>query len=222
MAPNATAAEAEEARRAVVSVLLPRLLSTLTQRKAAGTLLQGSCRAAEVTWFAATEERKKLREGRPAEYARAFGVAAAPLLGYDVYLRTAGLISSMLPDVTPSNMSRELQLSLAAFVASALDLMAQPRELPFIVVDGVTQGVLASSPEQGLALNARLMLVENTRMCSGVDGEALSLMLDAWRRVERSGVLPMRLLGNKIGWTTALEERLAAAAADATVHGLRV
>jgi hypothetical protein len=68
-APNLPAAERDEARQTVMSVLLPQVMSTLTRRKAAGTLLPGSCRAAEVAWWRASTERTLLETG--VEVARA-------------------------------------------------------------------------------------------------------------------------------------------------------
>jgi hypothetical protein len=49
-APSLPDAESDEAWQIVVSVLLPQCVATLTRRKAAGTLLPGSCRAAEMDW----------------------------------------------------------------------------------------------------------------------------------------------------------------------------
>jgi hypothetical protein len=147
-------------------------------------------------------------------------VAAASTLGIDVYMMVGGFVLSMLPDVTPSNMPREMQLAHATFVASALDLMAQPREVPFVIENGVNKGFLDSLPEQTLAQNARALLVDAC-LCTGMDGEALSLMVDAWRRVERSGVLVMRLLEDERVLTKCLDEGFDAAAAEAAVRGLR-
>jgi hypothetical protein len=59
-APTLTVTEGDKTCETVISVLLPQVMSTLTRRKAAGTLLPGSCRAAEVTWFQALMEGRLL------------------------------------------------------------------------------------------------------------------------------------------------------------------
>ena len=220
MAPTLAAAEAEKARQTVKSVLLPQILSTLTRRKAAGTLLPGSCRATEVAWNRALTEHKLRQDGTPAKYACACAVAASLTLGIEVYMSAAAFVLTGLSEVTEDNTPREQQLSLAAFVASALDLMAQPREPPPVIMDGVKIGVMNSTPEQGLALNARLMLVDK-RLCSRMDGDAQSLMLDAWRRVERSGAIARHVMGGGVQMPESMDAGFDAAAAEAAVRGLR-
>ena len=217
-APTLTVAEADETCQTVMSVLLPQCMSTLTRRKAAGTLLPGSCRAAEVTWFRVVMEGRLLRSGASAEVARKGAKAAAPTLGVDAYMLPAAVALSMLFRMKPHNLLRELQLSHAAFVASALDVMAQPRELP-IFVDGRMRAELASAPERMLARIARLTFPNAHG--SDLDHAAVSLMVDAWRRFERSGALVTRSLGGDPGaGIMSVAESHDAAAAEAAVRGL--
>ena len=218
-APTLTVAEREEARQTVNSVLLPQCKSTVTRRKAAGTLLPGSCRAAEVAWFLALMEGRLLRVGASAEVARKGARAAAPTLGVDAYMLPAAIALDMLFRIEPLSIPREMQLSHAAFVASALDLMAQPRELP-VIVDGMKRAVLASAPERMLARTARLTFLDPHG--SDLDGAAVSLMADAWRRVERSGAIATRNLAGDLGSAAmSVAESHDAAAAEAAVRGLR-
>ena len=215
MAPTLTAAEADEALQTIVSVLLPQCVATLTRRKAAGTLLPGSCRATEVAWFRLAIERAQLQiHGARAEVARAVAVASSAMLGFEAYFLAANVVC----DRQIFAMPREMQLGGATFIASALDLMAQPRELPSVVVDGRTC-MVPSTQEQGLAQRARRMLPD-ARFCSKLDGEALSLLVDAWRRVERSGAVAKRILGNGPDGNS-VRACLDAAAAEAAVRGLR-
>jgi hypothetical protein len=218
-APTLTAAEVAEARETVVSVLLPQILSTLTRRKAAGTLLPGSCRAAEVSWWQVLLERGLLQEGKPAEVASATAEAAGAVLGFHAYMLAATVALDVLALV--ENLSREMQLSHAAFVVSALELMAQPRELPSVIVDGVKKGVLPSGAEQELARRTRKFVVDSS-MSSDMGGgfEAVSIA-DAWWRVERSGAVARRLLLNEPSVDElSVAASLAAAAAEAAVRGV--
>ena len=227
-APTLTVAERDEARQTVTSVLLPQCVSTLTRRKAAGTLLPGSCRAAEVAWVRATVERKLLAQGGlPAEVSSALAEASAPLLGLEAYWLAAGVILDMLFVMKPHSISREMQLSHAAFVAAAFELMAQPRELPcvkwvvgVIVNNSVNNAKLPSQAEQILAQKARRTF-QNVYIRTYLDGEALSLMADAWRRVECSGGIAMRMLDIKSDRANSVIGGLETAAAEAAVRGLR-
>ena len=115
---------------------------------------------------------------------------------------------------------REMQLSHAAFVVSALELMAQPRELPSVMVDGVNIGAQPSPLEQVLAGKTRMAL-QDPRLTSHLDGEAFSLMAEAWRRVERSGAFAMRMLGRDPLGARTIAAGLDAAAAEGAVRGLR-
>jgi hypothetical protein len=98
--------------------------------------------------------------------------------------------------------------------------MAQPFALPRVFFDNGDEAVLRSASEQKLARNASRTLL-NAEMCGHMDGEAVSLMVDAWRRVERSGAIAMRMLYADDGSTTSISTRLDAAAAEAAVRGLR-
>ena len=221
MAPALTAAEKEDLRQTVMSVLLPQCVSTLSRRKVAGTLMPGSCRAAEMAWFRTSITRKFHQDGVSDETARNCGEALAPMLGYDAYLfaASAALTLLMLSLKEPPGTFQYLQLTHAAFVTSAFELMAQPRELCYAVMDGVNK-VLRSPPEETLVHFARQLLLDED-MCSFLDDNGLSLMTDAWRRVERSGVIAMRMLRTDLMMTSSIAGRLDAAAAEAAVRGLR-
>jgi hypothetical protein len=218
-APTLTAAEVAEARETVVSVLLPQCMSTLMRRKAAGTLLPGSCRVEEVAWCRVFMERKLLRDGAPAEVARAGAQALAPTLGFEAYMFAACVALCSLNIAGPVTMSREMQLSHAALVASAFEMMAQPQELPSVVMDN-EKHKLTSVPEGMLARTAHRMFLD-ARVISNMEGDVSSLMVDAWRRVERSGAIAMRRLRVDAEPAMSINACLAAAAADAAVRGLR-
>ena len=184
--------------------LLPPCISTLTRRKEAGTLLAGTCRAAEVAWFRAYEFR--ITCGLPAVDAHAYANAVAAMVGSETYLLAAAVSTRALL------FARELQLSFAAFVASALDMLASlPGEpSPF------------TTREEFLArMMHKLMLDETYR--KGLSSFSAATLTDAWGRVERSGVLERRLLGlatKPINPSHTLGAKLAAVAEEGLARGL--
>jgi hypothetical protein len=216
-APMLPAAEQLEALQTVVSVLLPQCVATLTRRKAAGTLLPGSCRPAEVAWWRVTSERMLLKEGKPAKMARIGALGFAPMLGFDAYMYAAKVSLDVLTLAGP----RELQLSRAAFVASALDLIAQPRDAPpcYDLNNGNT-AFLHSNIEYMLAQYAHRMFRQG-RIHFDLDSEAASLLADAWRRVERSGAGVLNVLEDHLDPETSIQAFSAGAAAEGAVRGLR-
>ena len=216
LAVSWNADEAVGALQTIKSVLLPQCVPTVTRRTAAGTLLPGSCRAAEVAWWRTSIERNPHQGSTSTEDLRACAAACAPTLGIEAFMLTAHVAADVLFIMGDSD-TREMQLSNAAFVASAFELMAQPRKLPSIVVDGVDTVVLPSPQEQGLAQNAHKMLLYGRG--SKLDREALSLMADAWQRVERSGVIAVRMLLDNDS-TTDVNAGVAEAAAEGAVRGL--
>ena len=214
--PTVPVAEADEARQTALTVLLPQCMSTLTRRKAARTVLPGRCRAAEVAWSRTSLERCL---DTTVERARAIALASAPETGLDAFWISARICLESLNHQTRYSMPRDMQLSLAAFVALALELMARPHKLPTVVLDG-EERAFPSPTEQYLAHKSSGLL-QDERFCSGLDSEAVSLMAAAWRRVERSGMIAMRALGEDPDGIRTLDSSLATAAAEAAVRGLR-
>jgi hypothetical protein len=78
------------------------------------------------------------------------------------------------------------ELQYPTFVASALDLLASQPQEPIL-------GDFAPPHERVLASSVRHLL-QGPRF-SHMDDPATMLLTDAWRRLERSGVLETRLLG---------------------------
>ena len=143
-------------------------------------------------------------------------MAAASELGLDVYMFAATNALTLLNFTELFGMSRDMQLSQAAFVASAFELLARPRMPLFVIVDGVYQGTLPSAVEQGLAQVYRIACAR-----FNLDREVRTLMADAWRHVELSGAVVMRELDEEPDPETMIDRRLAAAAAEGAVRGLR-
>ena len=218
--PMLPAAERLAALQTVESVLLPQCVATVTRRLAAGTLLPGSCRPAEVAWWRVVSERMLLDEGKPAKMVRIGALGFSSMLGFDAYMYAA----KVCLDVMALGGPRDVQLSRAAFVASALDLIALPRDKPLCVDlnDGNT-AFLHSNIEYTLAQYAhRMFRLGRIRIVYfDLDSEAASLLADAWRRVERSGAGVLNVLEDHLDSDTSIEAFSAGAAAEAAVRGLR-
>jgi hypothetical protein len=213
MVPDLPDADKSAACHTACVVLSP-CITTLTRRKAAGTLLPGSCRAAEEAWSHAYQTQMDCGEGLPAVVARGLAESVAQAEGYETYLLAGGVAANVLLYVFPV-LPGELLLPYAAFIASALDLLAQPRVLP--VVMGFT---LLSLSEQLLVENVRLVLRDDHAFAFSRDGAAAALVRDAWRRVERSGVLEQRGLTGEPDPSECIAAGIDAAAAEGAARGL--
>jgi hypothetical protein len=187
-------------------------METLTRRREAGALLPGSCRPAEVSWWRAYVLQNLLDSDRPADVAHAFANALAEAVGTETYFFAANLCHRMLAFVP-----EEPQLVFATFLASGLDLLAaQPRE-PLVV-----HGALPVSFEFPLATTAQKFL-QNEGLMRQQSPAAAKLLNDAWRRVNLSGVLERRLLGQASQPLDPLKSVHAArkiAGAEAAARGL--
>ena len=216
LAPNLPVAEADDVRQSVKSVL-SQCMSTLARRKAAGRLLRGRCRVAEVEWFRVFMQHRMLQDGLTAGVARAGADFSAPEVGLDAYTYAACAALKVVTCAKMYSLSREMQLSYAAFVASAFDLMAEPRELYSVVNDDGSEATLASPIEQALVHTFQVGYRDFKLDHSGV----LSPVVDAWKRVERSGAVATRWLLVGLDPSETNGAHFAQAAADAALRGLR-
>ena len=193
--------------------LLPPCISTLVRCKEAGTLLPGSCRAAEMAWSRAFHQHLPLCDISIAE-AHARADAFAVMIGYEAYLFAA----STSLDAMLVHTKGPQQMLFASFVASALDLLAsQPRQ-PAVVA----MGRVVANHELTLAKNVRRYF-EFGAFTSHLVAAAAELLTDAWRRLERSGVLEQRLLGRDklpVDPEQSVTAYLAAAEAEGAARGL--
>jgi hypothetical protein len=196
-----------EAGRHTATELLPPCFSTLTRRKAARTLLPGSCRPTEVAWYWAFQTCGY----RDAE-ARPLADALSVVVGTETYASAAVAALRVLTFATGPQF-----LPYAAFLASALDLLASQPPVPVLVL-----GELAPTDEMTMASSVRRLLQTPVFMRQLGD-VAATLLIDAWRRLERSGVLETRLLGRvnePLKPSGSLKARLEAAAAEGAARGL--
>ena len=192
--------------------LLPPRISTLVRRKEAGTLLPGSCRAAEMAWSRAFHQHLPLCDISVAK-AHALADVFAVMIGYEAYLFAASTSLDAMLVLTEGPQ----QMLFAPFVASALDLLAaQPRQPVFAM------GRHVCNHELTLVKKVR-RYVELEAFTSHLVAAAAELLTDAWRRLERSGVLEQRLLGRAnrpVDPARSVIAYVTAAAEEGAVRGL--
>ena len=187
-------------------------ISTLRRRKEAGTLLPGSCRAAEVAWYRAFVLQVCLRDGASADEARAHADAFAGAVGTETYICAANASNSMVI-VTKG----DLQNWFAAFLASGVDLLASQPDT------AMSQSGIESFQESTLAISVQRTLKDEALMRRLSDAAA-TLLTDAWRRLERSGVLERRLMGRAsqpVDPADTLNARMEATAKEGAARGLQ-
>ena len=117
--------DAAEARRLAFCTLLPAAQRALLRRKAAGTLLGGTCRAHEVAWYAEAQKNEAATYSSTVNGSVRVHIVH---MGYDAFLLTAHCSLNLLIDdhrvLMPSGVEF---IAHAAFITAALKLFAMPR-----------------------------------------------------------------------------------------------
>ena len=125
LAPDAAAVDPRirAAHRAESIALLSDAVAALGRRRAAGTLLEGKCGAAEEAWRAA--DFRRLNPDCPAAEAASVGA----LVGYDKFLQAAAMASIVLSRARAfaAECSSAQVHSFSQHVLHAVELMQQPR-----------------------------------------------------------------------------------------------
>jgi hypothetical protein len=164
------------AHRAEVVALYSTAVAALERRRAAGTLLEGKCTAAEEAY-----EGAYLRESScpPAEAA-----SLAKLVGYGTFLLAARHVQDVLRNAFffEGECSAAQFETLTQFVVSAADLMQLPRSHG-------TNEYYADVCFSKTFFEAVPHLLSGTR---GLDTCLVQLLTDASQRLQRSGVLEVR------------------------------
>jgi hypothetical protein len=192
--------DVDDALREVI-LRLPSLMAVLDRRKAAGTLLPGSCRPVEEAYQTAAKWQELKLEGNTPASAAVEAVVAAPFVGVETYMCVATFVGVILNNAGVSDeclvvLSDEQTLAGYLFVASAVDLMALPRNF-----DTWLTG------EPGFVKQLRILIPA----VRGVDKPATKKLCAAWRRVLRSGVLRQRGINDGIDAVNQENERICAA-----------
>jgi len=199
-----TPADKNEALREAFTRLLPSVMGVLNRRKAAGTLLPGSCRPEEEIYQMALKLNELQLEGHTRASVAKWAPLLAPRVGVETYLRNAAIVAYMLKSTDTLTLKRAYVLSdeqidaAYLFVVSALDLMTQERKF---------DGLLAGEP--GLVREVRALIPA----VSDMDNPVTKKLCAAWQRVLRSGVLRTRGIDEAIDATDQRHKRITAAAA---------
>ena len=190
-ASAAKPADANDVLRKACFHLLPAVVDVLERRKAAGTLLPGTCRSVEVAWFKAERRHCRLQQGMSLTAAEEGSTRSAPYVGYTTFMRIAASLAFVLNNIVAfkytlnlSDEEMDVHTSKAMlFLASALDMMTLPRPRAY-------EKWVAGEPEV-VRLTGNFSPVFTSMAEDGDYPEAQQLH-NAWQRVQRSGVLRVR------------------------------
>jgi hypothetical protein len=190
--------------------LLPAAMTALEARRTAGTLMPGGCRPAELAWRTALVRHSHMQLPLTPAQRKALVVRVTPFMGYEAYMGAASLALIALNDLrTGTRSAAHAQNSerMLAFVACALELVAQPR----------------GSLDIGFTRESALVDQVSTLMRTGGDVfEDWRPLLAPWRRVQANGVQQQRHVGYVVAQTdVACAATRAAAEAAAAAPDLR-
>jgi len=180
-ATNTTTADASviAAHSASFVAVSSATVAALERRRAAGTLLEGKCTAAEEAWHAGVL--------RDLQTPAASVATIAPLVGYELCLHAARDVLGMLQNVlffADQCSATQLQ-SFAQFFVLALDLMPLPRRF-----DGILQAEVNLVEMLSTAIADASGVPDIQRR--GLDARLVQQLTDAWQRLQRSSVLETR------------------------------
>ena len=202
-ASAAIPADADEVLRDIYLRLMPSAMAVVERRRAAGTLLPGSCRPAEESYQMTMKRRELELEGKTQASASTCAASLAPYLGVETFARVAKSVVFMLYNMKTLTLGHTVVLSdeqkhaAYLFLASAVDLMTRPRNLDSWV---------SGEPELVRYLRALIPKV------SDMDDPETKKLCAAWQRLLSSGVLRERGIDKGIDQTHQLNARLRAAA----------
>jgi hypothetical protein len=212
----ATPADAASMHDAAMA-LLPAAMATLLRRRAAGTLLPGTCAPHEEAWERARLTHElKLNAASDDECDPVLCTIDASMLaalamrvGYKTYLCCAQM---MVVRVYVRHAAAEMRADVA-FVCDALNMMTQlQRPLALVAVRFAAETNLLQTLQS---------LLEH-RYVSAIDDAGVAQLLAARGRVERSGVLHARNIAQAAALMARNDERVAAVTAAAlAAKGLR-
>jgi hypothetical protein len=206
-------AQRMELMRSAFLEVLPLAMASLERRMAAGTLLAGACRPHEVAWSAATmAHAEKLAAKTSSASVFEPCPAEAEEVGYDAYTNTTKLALQLCAVVANTYAPQMLNLPEATAVACSVFV-----ESAFDMIQLRTDD--ASMLETMLVRYAQMFFEEKQCFRTACDWHAR--ILDAWRRLQSSGVLQRRSILQAVSYNEAAHTRaLATAAATAAARGL--
>ena len=169
------------AHRADCVALFSAAVAALERRRAAGTLLEGKCTAAEEAWYAAQMRDKQMS---------AVGVAAwAPLIGYATCLLNSQSVLCLLDNawLLKEECSASQFEAFAQHIVNAAELMQLPR----------SHGTLYMSAEVSFWDTFSSAMAYDLR-ARGLDASLVQLLTGARQRLQESGVHTLPLVYNVI------------------------
>jgi len=208
-----------EARSVVAShcaesvALLAAAVAALERRRMAGTLLDGKCTVAEEAWFAAELQAVGDSADEVAWQAK--------LVGYSAFLRAAYTTICLLRNA----FAFEAECSATQFeaftqhVVHAVDLMQLPRSHGTTPMDAEIR--FAQRLSSTVVADASGVPYLQTR---DLDPRLVQLLMDAWQRLQRSGVLETRGIlaeAGRLKFNAHRDKTLAAVSAAKAAPGLR-
>ncbi len=170
-------ADADDALREALLCLLPSVMAVLERRKAAGTLLPGTCRPEEEAYHKASRRKNLELQDCPQAVIAEKAVYFAPYVGVEAHLRAAVSVVYMLNVTCPFALSEAQIQAALLFVVSALDLMTRPRDV---------DDWLAGEPDFVRELRKLIPRI------SDMNKPETKKLCAAWQRLLRSGVLRER------------------------------
>jgi hypothetical protein len=202
-ASAAEPADADDVLHDAFLRLLPSVMAVLDRRKAAGTLLPGSCRPEEEIYQNAAKRYDLELESRTRATAAEYAAVLAPYLGVETYVRAAACVGFMLNNAVVLERrfvvaSSEQVDAAFLFLASGMDLMMLPRDF---------HTWLRGEPLIVREVRALIPAV------SDMDNPVTKKLCAAWRRVLRSGILRARGIDRGIDAAHQHHQRICAAAA---------
>jgi len=170
------------AHRTDCVALLSAVVTALERRRVAGTLLEGKCSAAEEAW--------RVAHLRGLSFSPAEAAHVATLVGYDVYVRVADTITCMFLNAWyfAAECSATQFQAFAQHVVHAADLVQLPRSLDTMA----TSGEIDFARGMSAALAADDSGVPMVQRRGQLDARLVQLLMAAWQRLQRSGVLEAR------------------------------
>ena len=202
-------ADAADALHLAFFTLLPAAQRALLRRKAAGTLLGGTCRAHEVAWQVANQRSLSGMFSRPVEWS-----TRSLHVGYDAFLMAAQCsVNMVMLNKESSILSGAADVANhLAFVSDGLKLMATPRRgragSPALTADDVAW----TGPEASIVRGMQNLLARD----SLINSDKFAEVLAAWRALQRSGALEeRRVLSDGVPTTRRETNRIVETAAAA-------
>ncbi len=144
--------------------------------------------------------------------------ASSAYVGYNAYNTTARIALQLCALATYVDSAQTLDLSEATAVACSVFVGSA-----FNMISHTLRTVPVNSAEVSLVRDAQILIDERRRFRATASNEWHARILDAWRRLQSSGVLQRRGILQSMGAVMAYNTHAATAAATAAAHGgLRV